>query len=219
MDNLPTPTQDELDKMRLGAVWETEQEYLDSLRKKQLEFVKANQDFENFMPEAEEIIEKNISLLEKERRNIVKKTMNFRKAILTLNPEDWFWSEKYVDYFIGIKIKEIDRKLRQLKFQLFKFALKKNPDTTYISREEQLNIAKSKSLADIAEHYLNQIKFSGNRLTAICPFHKEETPSFVIYIEENRFNCFGCGVHGDVIDFWRKIRDVDFNTALKELSL
>ena len=33
-----------------------------------------------------------------------------------------------------------------------------------------------------------------------CPFHHEETPSLHVF-EDDRWHCFGCGKHGDVIDF------------------
>ena len=35
-----------------------------------------------------------------------------------------------------------------------------------------------------------------SRLQGLCPFHKEKTPSFVIYTEDNSFHCFGCQAHG-----------------------
>jgi DNA primase len=38
-----------------------------------------------------------------------------------------------------------------------------------------------------------------------CPFHNDSNPSFTVY--ENGYNCYGCGVHGDVFDwfsYWQK---------------
>ncbi len=40
---------------------------------------------------------------------------------------------------------------------------------------------------------------SGKRFT-LCLFHKEKTPSFCIY-PDNSYYCFGCGAHGNAIDF------------------
>lgn len=36
---------------------------------------------------------------------------------------------------------------------------------------------------------------------ALCPFHTEKTPSFVVHPKTQKFKCFGCGAEGDVYDF------------------
>lgn len=51
----------------------------------------------------------------------------------------------------------------------------------------------------------------------LCPFHNERTPSFHIF-KDNRFKCFGCGEHGSAIDFYMKQNNVDFISAVKQLS-
>src|SRR3954447_20306665 len=37
----------------------------------------------------------------------------------------------------------------------------------------------------------------------LCPFHEERNASFTVHAHRQRFRCFGCGVHGDVLDFVR----------------
>ena len=37
-----------------------------------------------------------------------------------------------------------------------------------------------------------------------CPFHEEKTPS--CKVDDNGFYCFGCGAHGDVIEFVRRLK-------------
>lgn len=49
-----------------------------------------------------------------------------------------------------------------------------------------------------------------------CPFHGEKTASFKVY--ERSFHCFGCGVHGDVIDFVAKMDDCTFEDAFRKLG-
>ncbi len=48
---------------------------------------------------------------------------------------------------------------------------------------------------------------------ALCPFHKEKTPSFKVF-KDNHWKCFGCQASGDTIDFIQKKNDFDFNKAI-----
>lgn len=41
---------------------------------------------------------------------------------------------------------------------------------------------------------------ANGELWMCCPFHQESTPSFHIRPKHQDFQCFGCGVHGDVVD-------------------
>lgn len=53
----------------------------------------------------------------------------------------------------------------------------------------------------------------------VCPFHVEDTPSLVFYPPpQNEFHCFGCGKHGDVINLYASVCQIDFKTALEELG-
>jgi len=59
---------------------------------------------------------------------------------------------------------------------------------------------------------------SGSCYQGVCPFHRENHPSFTVYPETRSWYCFGCGEGGDVIDFIRLIEDLDFNQALRKLG-
>jgi hypothetical protein len=41
----------------------------------------------------------------------------------------------------------------------------------------------------------------GKNMYALCPFHKEKTPSLCVSNKKNKFYCFGCGVSGDHYDW------------------
>lgn len=43
---------------------------------------------------------------------------------------------------------------------------------------------------------------------ALCPFHEDKEPSLSFSDEKNVFNCFGCGVNGDVITFIKMMEDL-----------
>ena len=51
----------------------------------------------------------------------------------------------------------------------------------------------------------------------VCPFHQDDTASLSIR-RHNRYRCFGCEERGDVIQFYMKIHNVPFITAVNALS-
>jgi len=69
----------------------------------------------------------------------------------------------------------------------------------------------------IEEFYTGTLRKKGKTLVGLCPFHEEKTGSFTIYMEKNRFVCFGCSEKGDSIDFIRKIQNLTFIEAVKYL--
>ena len=73
-------------------------------------------------------------------------------------------------------------------------------------------------LASVVSSSGVELKRSGTSHVGLCPFHTEKTPSFFIF-RDNRFKCFGCGAHGDVIDFAQKMYGLSFPDALKHLGI
>jgi DNA primase len=56
------------------------------------------------------------------------------------------------------------------------------------------------------------------RMTGLCPFHDERTPSFGIDPVEKLYHCFGCGAGGDVFKFAMETEGLDFAGALELLA-
>ena len=62
------------------------------------------------------------------------------------------------------------------------------------------------------------LKRAGSAFKALCPFHREKTPSFHVNPERQIFKCFGCGAAGDVFSFVMKTDGVEFVEAVRILA-
>src|SRR5579859_3133402 len=75
------------------------------------------------------------------------------------------------------------------------------------------------NVVDVIQSYNVTLLKAGHNYKALCPFHAERTPSFMVWPDEGRWRCFGsCGEGGDVFSFVMKHENVDFNTARKLLA-
>lgn len=63
-----------------------------------------------------------------------------------------------------------------------------------------------------------ELKKAGRNYKALCPFHSEKTPSFMVSPELQMYKCFGCNEGGDAIAFLEKFEGMDFPEALKYLA-
>ncbi len=83
---------------------------------------------------------------------------------------------------------------------------------------DQVDEVKSRvDIVEVASSYF-PLKKSGRNFSALCPFHGEKTPSFMISPERQVFKCFGCNESGDVFTFLEKMEGWDFRETLEELA-
>ena len=82
------------------------------------------------------------------------------------------------------------------------------------------SIENLKSLIDIADVIGNyvQLKKQGSNFVALCPFHSEKTPSFVVSPSKQIYHCFGCGASGDAIKFIMEIEKLTYPEAIEKLA-
>ncbi len=82
-----------------------------------------------------------------------------------------------------------------------------------------VELIKSKiDIIDFISEYI-QLKKTGRNFKALCPFHSEKTPSFIVSPERQSWYCFGaCATGGDVISFLQKWENIEFLEALKILA-
>src|SRR5271165_1405735 len=62
------------------------------------------------------------------------------------------------------------------------------------------------------------LKKAGRNFKALCPFHNEKTPSFVVNPDKQIFHCFGCGVGGNVLGFLMRQEHLEFPEAVRFLA-
>jgi DNA primase len=72
-------------------------------------------------------------------------------------------------------------------------------------------------VAEIVGQYV-ELKRAGTNFKALCPFHQERTPSFVVSPERQIYHCFGCGKGGNVFQFLMEMDGVSFPEAVRELA-
>ncbi len=83
---------------------------------------------------------------------------------------------------------------------------------------DQLEEIKSKiDIVSLIQSYF-PIKKAGRNYKSVCPFHSEDSPSFVVSPERQIFKCFGCGEGGDIFGFVMKYEHMEFGEALKFLA-
>ena len=79
--------------------------------------------------------------------------------------------------------------------------------------QEFIEEVKSRSpIEDVVSSYVT-LKRAGSSMVGCCPFHSEKTPSFTVFSATQSCHCFGCGQGGDVINFIRKIENIDYPAA------
>jgi DNA primase len=86
-----------------------------------------------------------------------------------------------------------------------------------IKPESIENLKSIIDIVDVIGNYL-QLKKEGSNYKALCPFHSEKTPSFVVSPAKQIYHCFGCGASGDAIKFIMEMEKLSYPEAIEKLA-
>jgi DNA primase len=78
-------------------------------------------------------------------------------------------------------------------------------------------IAAANDIVEVIGSYF-PLKRAGANFKALCPFHQEKTPSFMVSPSRQTFHCFGCGAGGSAFRFVMEYEHVDFPAAVHKLA-
>lgn len=87
----------------------------------------------------------------------------------------------------------------------------------YISEESILEVQRAVDIYEIVSGYF-PLKRSGSHYKALCPFHDEKTPSFIVSPHKQMYKCFGCQKGGGVFRFVMDLEKLEFPEAVKMLA-
>ena len=74
------------------------------------------------------------------------------------------------------------------------------------------------TVLDLVSEFVD-LKKQGRLFKSVCPFHSENTPSFIVDPDKNMWRCFGaCSTGGDVISFIMKKDSISFLDSLNFLK-
>jgi DNA primase len=86
-----------------------------------------------------------------------------------------------------------------------------------ISPQMLERIRAANDIVEVISGYL-PLKRAGANFVALCPFHREKTPSFNVSPQRQIFHCFGCHKGGDVFSFVMAYENIGFLDAVRRLA-
>ena len=86
-----------------------------------------------------------------------------------------------------------------------------------IAQQDIERIVAATDIVELVNSYF-PLKRAGSVYKALCPFHREKTPSFTVNPARQSFKCFGCGAGGGIFKFVELYENVSFPEAVRRLA-
>ncbi|MGL4374481.1 MAG: DNA primase, partial [Turicibacter sp.] len=77
-------------------------------------------------------------------------------------------------------------------------------------------VIRKNDIADVVSDYV-QLTKAGKNYKGLCPFHGENTPSFVVSPDKGIYKCFGCGEGGNVVSFVSQLEGLNYPETIMKL--
>lgn len=87
-----------------------------------------------------------------------------------------------------------------------------------ISEETVQQVRDANDIVEVVAEFVPNLKRAGKDFKALCPFHQEKTPSFMVSPAKGIFHCFGCGTGGDVFKFVMEMEKCTYPEAIRKLA-
>jgi len=166
-------------------------------------------------PEAKAVLSLKIREWQWQRRQEVKKIKEKLRIMKQQSPpKDWWFWRAVIKHRDMPTLLAADKQIARLKRLQF-LAQNKPLPKGWISQEYIVQ-ARTAPTADFVSQY-TKLRKRGKTLVGLCPLHKERTPSFTIYQNDNRWHCFGCNRHGDIINLIQELMGLSFLEAVRYL--
>lgn len=85
------------------------------------------------------------------------------------------------------------------------------------NKESLESLRQRVNLVEVLSSYV-ELKRSGVSYKGLCPFHDEKSPSFIVQKGDTHYHCFGCGAHGDAIQFLMNHQKLSFSESVESLA-
>ncbi len=85
------------------------------------------------------------------------------------------------------------------------------------SFEEIFDIQRKINIVDVIRDYIPLTK-KGKNYFGICPFHDDHNPSMSVSPEKQMYKCFVCGAAGNVFNFVKDYKNINYYEAVKEVA-